>query len=161
MAAVFGALACQLKAGDHLVSSKALFGSCYQIVNNILPRFGIVTTLVDGKDIAQWQEAITPKTKCVFLETPSNPTLEVIDLAAVCALARKVGANVIVDNVFATPILQKPLDYGADVVVYSGTKHMSRKGRNSSSVSAPERRRLAWSRNCSTRSFTNWLSNSS
>ena len=129
MAAVFGALACQLKAGDHLVSSKALFGSCYQIVNNILPRFGIVTTLVDGKDIAQWQEAITPKTKCVFLETPSNPTLEVIDLAAVCALARKVGANVIVDNVFATPILQKPLDYGADVVVYSGTKHMDGQGR--------------------------------
>ena len=129
MASVFGALACQLKAGDRLVSSKALFGSCYQIVNNILPRFGIVTTLVDGKDIAQWQEAVTPKTKCVFLETPSNPTLEVIDLAAVCALARKVCANVIVDNVFATPILQKPLDYGADVVVYSGTKHMDGQGR--------------------------------
>jgi O-succinylhomoserine sulfhydrylase len=129
MASVFGALACQLKAGDHLVSSKALFGSCYQIVTNILPRFGIVTTLVDGKDLSAWKSAITPRTKCVFLETPSNPTLEVIDLAAVCDLAKKAGANVVVDNVFATPILQRPLTYGADVVVYSGTKHMDGQGR--------------------------------
>jgi O-succinylhomoserine sulfhydrylase len=129
MASVFGALACQLKAGDHLVSSRALFGSCYQIVTNILPRFGIQTTLVDGKDMAAWDKAITRETKCVFLETPSNPTLEVIDLAAVCGLAKKVGANVVVDNVFATPILQKPLDFGADVVVYSGTKHMDGQGR--------------------------------
>jgi len=129
MASVFGALACQLKAGDRLVSSKALFGSCYQIVTNILPRFGIETALVDGKDMAAWKAAITPKTKCVFLETPSNPTLEVIDLSAVCDLAKKVGANVVVDNVFATPILQKPLDHGADVVVYSGTKHMDGQGR--------------------------------
>jgi O-succinylhomoserine sulfhydrylase len=129
MASVFGALACQLKAGDRLVSSKALFGSCYQIITNILPRFGIVSTLVDGTDLDQWKKAITPETKCVFLETPSNPTLEVIDLSAVCDLAKKAGANVVVDNVFATPILQKPLAYGADVVVYSGTKHMDGQGR--------------------------------
>jgi len=129
MAAVFGALACQLKAGDHLVSSKALFGSCYQIVTSILPRFGIRTTLVDGKDIEAWRSAITPETRCVFLETPSNPTLEVIDLAAVCDIAKARGANVVVDNIFATPILQRPLAYGADVIVYSGTKHMDGQGR--------------------------------
>jgi len=129
MAAVFGALACQLKAGDHLVSSKALFGSCYQVVTSILPRFGITSTLVDGSDLKAWKEAITPATKCVFLETPSNPTLEVIDLEAVCGIARAAGANVVVDNIFATPVLQKPLDYGADVIVYSGTKHMDGQGR--------------------------------
>ncbi len=129
MSAVFGALACQLKAGDHLVSSKALFGSCYQIVTSILPRFGIRTTLVDGKDLNAWKEAITSETKCVFLETPSNPGLEVTDLEAVCAIARAKGANVVVDNIFATPILQRPLTYGADVIVYSGTKHMDGQGR--------------------------------
>ncbi|MFO1130464.1 MAG: O-succinylhomoserine sulfhydrylase [Hyphomicrobiales bacterium] len=129
MSAVFGALACQLKAGDHLVSSKALFGSCYQIVTSILPRFGIRTTLVDGKDLNAWKEAITSDTKCVFLETPSNPGLEVTDLEAVCAIARAKGANVVVDNIFATPILQRPLTYGADVIVYSGTKHMDGQGR--------------------------------
>ncbi|PZF76946.1 O-succinylhomoserine sulfhydrylase [Aestuariivirga litoralis] len=129
MSAVFGALACQLKAGDHLVASKALFGSCYQIVTAILPRFGIRTTLVDGKDLAAWKEAITSETKCVFLETPSNPTLETIDLEAVCAIAKAKGANVVVDNIFATPILQRPLNYGADVIVYSGTKHMDGQGR--------------------------------
>ncbi len=129
MASVFGALACQLKAGDHLVSSKALFGSCYQIVTAILPRFGIKTTLVDGADIKAWKEAITTDTKCVFLETPSNPTLDVIDLETVCGIAKSKGANVVVDNVFATPILQRPLPYGADVIVYSGTKHMDGQGR--------------------------------
>jgi O-succinylhomoserine sulfhydrylase len=129
MAAVFGALACQLKAGDHLVSSRALFGSCFQIVTNILPRFGIRTTLVDGSDLAAWENAITPGTKCVFLETPSNPVLEVIDIAAVAEVARSAGAVVVVDNVFATPILQKPLELGADVVVYSGTKHIDGQGR--------------------------------
>jgi O-succinylhomoserine sulfhydrylase len=129
MASVFGSLACQLKAGDHLVSSKALFGSCYQVVTAILPRFGIRTTLVDGKDMDGWKAAIGRETKCVFLETPSNPTLEVIDLAAVCDIAKKAGACVVVDNVFATPILQKPLDIGADVVIYSGTKHMDGQGR--------------------------------
>ena len=129
MASVFGALACQLKAGDHLVSSKALFGSCYQIITSILPRFGIGTTLVDGGDLKAWKEAITKDTKCVFLETPSNPTLEVIDLEAVCGIAKRASASVVVDNVFATPILQRPLDYGADVIVYSGTKHMDGQGR--------------------------------
>ena len=129
MASVFGALACQLKAGDHLVSSKALFGSCYQVVTSILPRFGIRTTLVDGDDLKAWREAITTDTKCVFLETPSNPTLDIIDLQAVCDIAKAAGANVVVDNIFATPILQRPLSYGADVVVYSGTKHMDGQGR--------------------------------
>ena len=129
MASVFGALACQLKAGDHLVSSKALFGSCYQIITSILPRFGIKTTLVDGADLRAWKEAITRDTKCVFLETPSNPTLDVIDLEAVCGIAKAAGANIVVDNVFATPILQRPLIYGADVIVYSGTKHMDGQGR--------------------------------
>jgi O-succinylhomoserine sulfhydrylase len=129
MAAVFGALACQLKAGDHIVSSKALFGSCYQVITGILPRFGITHTLVDGADLAAWSAAITPQTKCVFLETPSNPTLDIIDLAAVCEIAKKAGVNVVVDNIFATPILQKPLTFGADVIVYSGTKHMDGQGR--------------------------------
>jgi O-succinylhomoserine sulfhydrylase len=129
MAAVFGSLACQLKAGDHLVSSRALFGSCFQIVSNILPRFGVRTTLVDGTDLSAWKEAITPGTKCVFLETPSNPMLEAIDIAAISEIARKAGVVVVVDNVFATPILQKPLELGAHVVVYSGTKHMDGQGR--------------------------------
>ena len=129
MASVFGALACQLKAGDHLVASKALFGSCYQIVTSILPRFGIRTTLVDGGDLNAWREAVTTDTKCVFLETPSNPTLEIIDLEAVCGIAKAKGATVVVDNIFATPILQRPLAYGADVIVYSGTKHMDGQGR--------------------------------
>ncbi len=129
MSAVYGALACQLKAGDHIVSSRALFGSCHQIVANILPRFGVTSTLVDGTDIDAWRKAITPETVCVFLETPSNPTLEVIDLAAVAEIAHGVGATVVVDNVFATPILQKPLELGADVVIYSGTKHMDGQGR--------------------------------
>ena len=129
MAAVFGALACQLRSGDHLVSSRALFGSCFQIVTNILPRFGIRTTLVDGADLDAWREAVTPDTKCVFVETPSNPMLEVIDIAEVADIAHKAGAQLVVDNVFATPILQKPLSYGADVVVYSGTKHIDGQGR--------------------------------
>jgi O-succinylhomoserine sulfhydrylase len=129
MAAVFGALVCQLRAGDHLVSSRALFGSCFQIVTNILPRFGIRTTLVDGADLDAWRQAVTPDTKCVFVETPSNPMLEVIDIAEVADIAHKAGARLVVDNVFATPILQKPLSYGADVVVYSGTKHIDGQGR--------------------------------
>ncbi|MEO6610002.1 MAG: O-succinylhomoserine sulfhydrylase [Aestuariivirga sp.] len=129
MAAVFGALACQLKTGDHIVSSKALFGSCYQVITGILPRFGITHNLVDGSDLAAWQAAVRPETKCFFLETPSNPTLDVIDLAGVCEIAKKAGANIVVDNIFATPILQKPIAYGADVIVYSGTKHMDGQGR--------------------------------
>ncbi len=129
MAAVFGALACQLKAGDHIVSSKALFGSCYQVITQILPRFGIAYTLVDGSDLEAWSAAITPQTKCLFLETPSNPTLDIIDLAAVCEIGNKAGVCVVVDNIFATPVLQKPLKFGADVIVYSGTKHMDGQGR--------------------------------
>ena len=129
MAAVFTSLACQLTVGDHIVASRALFGSCFQIVTNILPRFGITFELVDGKDLDAWKKAIVPETKCVFLETPSNPTLEIIDLAEVAELTHKVGARLVIDNVFATPILQKPLDYGADIVIYSGTKHIDGQGR--------------------------------
>jgi O-succinylhomoserine sulfhydrylase len=129
MAAVFGALACQLTAGDHIVSSKALFGSCYQIITSILPRFGITHTLVDGTDLKAWEAAIRPETKCVFLETPSNPTLEIIDIAAVGEIAKRSGASFVVDNIFATPVLQKPMTMGADVIVYSGTKHMDGQGR--------------------------------
>jgi O-succinylhomoserine sulfhydrylase len=129
MAAVFGALACQLKAGDHIVSSKALFGSCYQVITSILPRFGITYTLVEGADLKAWAAAIRPETKCVFLETPSNPTLDLVDLSAVAEIAKKAGVLVVVDNIFATPILQKPLNHGADVIVYSGTKHIDGQGR--------------------------------
>ena len=129
MAAVWGALACQLKAGDHIVSARALFGSCYQIVTNILPRFGITHTLVDGHDLDQWRAAVRPETKAFFLETPSNPMLDLVDMAAVAEIARKAGAKVVVDNIFATPVLQKPLEYGADVIVYSGTKHIDGGGR--------------------------------
>jgi O-succinylhomoserine sulfhydrylase len=129
MAAVYGALACQLKTGDHIVASRALFGSCYQIVTAILPRFGITYTLVDGNDMQAWQDAFMPNTKAVFLETPSNPTLQIVDIAAVGELSKKHGACFIVDNIFATPILQKPLELGADVIVYSGTKHMDGQGR--------------------------------
>lgn len=129
MAAVFAALACQLKAGDRLVSSRALFGSCHVVVSEILPRFGIESVLVDGRDLEAWKTALAPGATAVFLETPSNPALELIDLAAVCQLAHAAGACVVVDNVFASPILQKPLDHGADVVVYSATKHIDGQGR--------------------------------
>jgi O-succinylhomoserine sulfhydrylase len=129
MAAVWGALACQVKAGDHIVSSRALFGSCFQVVTNILPRFGVTYTLVDGNDRAAWRAAVKPGTRLVFLESPSNPGLEILDIAAIAEIAHKAGALVVVDNIFATPVLQKPLQLGADVVVYSGTKHMDGQGR--------------------------------
>ena len=129
MAAVFASLMCQLKAGDRVVASRALFGSCHYIVTEILPRYGVVTTLVDGTDLDQWRDALKPGAKAVFLETPSNPTLEIIDLPAVCDLAHEAGATVVVDNVFASPLLQKPLELGADVVVYSATKHIDGQGR--------------------------------
>lgn len=129
MAAVNGALMSMLKAGDHVVAPKALFGSIIYIIEQILPRFGVGITLVDGTDLDQWKKAILPETAAVFLETPSNPTLEIVDIAAVAELAHKVGAKVIVDNVFATPIFQKPLTLGADIVVYSATKHMDGQGR--------------------------------
>ena len=129
MAAVNAALMSQVEAGDHVVASKALFGSCLYIVENLLPRFGVETTLVDGADLDQWRAAMRPETKAVFLETPSNPTLEIIDLAAVCEIAHGAGARVVVDNVFATPVFQRPLDLGADVVIYSATKHIDGQGR--------------------------------
>ncbi len=129
MAAVFASLMAQLRAGDHVVSSRALFGSCLYIVSDLLPRYGIEVTLVDGTDLAQWQAAFRPDTRCVFLESPSNPTLEVIDLKAVSALAKQCGARLIVDNVFATPLLQPAMDLGADIVVYSATKHIDGQGR--------------------------------
>ena len=129
MAAVFASLMCFLKAGDHVVSSRALFGSCFYILGTLLPRWGIEVSFVDGHDLAQWQRAISAKTRAVFFETPANPTIALVDIAAVSTLAHKVGAKVIVDNVFATPLLQKPLALGADVVVYSATKHIDGQGR--------------------------------
>ena len=129
MAAVFAALLCQLQSGDHVVGSRALFGSCHYILTQLLPRYGIQVDLVDGADLAQWRAAIKDGTNCVFFETPSNPTLDLIDIQAVVELAHGVGARVVVDNVFSTPILQRPAEYGADVVVYSGTKHMDGQGR--------------------------------
>ncbi len=129
MAAVWGALGCQLKAGDHIVSSRALFGSCYQVITSILARFGVTHTLVDGSLADDWRRAVRPETKVFFLETPSNPTLDIIDLETVCRVGHEVGATVVVDNIFATPVLQKPLKFGADVVVYSGTKHIDGQGR--------------------------------
>ncbi|MDE0809582.1 MAG: O-succinylhomoserine sulfhydrylase [Alphaproteobacteria bacterium] len=129
MAAVHAALACQLRAGDRLVASRALFGSCHQIVTNILPRFGIETVLVDGTDLDQWRDALKNGAACIFLETPSNPTLEIIDLPAVIQIAHDAGARVVVDNVFSTPLLQQPVQLGADVSVYSGTKHIDGQGR--------------------------------
>lgn len=129
MAAVFAALLCQLKAGDHVVSSRVLFGSCHYIVHDLLPRYGIETTLVDGPDIEAWRAAVKDNTRCVFFETPANPTLECIDIKAVAEIAHAVGARVVVDNVFATPLLQKPLPLGADVIAYSATKHIDGQGR--------------------------------
>jgi len=129
MAAINLALMSQLKSGDRVVASRALFGSSLFILNNILPRFGIETVLVDGADLNQWADALSKPTRCVLLETPSNPTLEIVDMKAVCDLAHKVGARVIVDNVFATPILQKPMEFGADIVVYSTTKYVDGQGR--------------------------------
>ncbi len=129
MAAVTAALLSYLSAGDHVVAAKALFGSCRYVVEELCPRFGISCTLVDGTDLAAWEKAITPKTKAVFFETPANPTLDLVDIRAVSDLAHAVGALVFVDNVFATPLLQKPLALGADVVVYSATKHIDGQGR--------------------------------
>jgi O-succinylhomoserine sulfhydrylase len=129
MAAVNGALTSMLRAGDHVVSSRALFGSCLYILEEVLTRFGVEVTFVDGTDLDQWRAAVRPGTKAVFLETVSNPTLEVIDLEAVAGIAHAVGAMVIVDNVFATPIFSRALSLGADVVVYSTTKHVDGQGR--------------------------------
>ncbi len=129
MAAVQLAISGLVRAGDHIVSGKALFGSCRWILNNWAPRFGVETTLVHAPDIAAWKAAVRPNTKLFFLETPANPLLEVCDIAAICAIAREIGAKVVVDNVFATPIFQSPLKLGADLVVYSATKHIDGQGR--------------------------------
>ena len=129
MAAVTASIIGYLSAGQHIVASKAMFGSCRYIVEDLCPRFGIEFTLVDGHDIEQWKTALRPNTRAFFFETPANPTLEIIDIAAVSKIAHAAGAIVIVDNVFATPMLQKPLQHGADVVVYSATKHVDGQGR--------------------------------
>jgi O-succinylhomoserine sulfhydrylase len=129
MAAVTTALLSFLKAGDHVVAGRVLFGSNLYIMENILPRLGIETTLVDGKDLDAWAAAIRPNTRACFFETPTNPSLEIVDVEGVCNIARDAGALSIIDNVFATPILQKPMELGADIVVYSATKHIDGQGR--------------------------------
>ena len=129
MAAVSSAMLAGLKAGDRVVAARALFGSCHWIVSTLLPQYGIATEFVDGADMAAWAEALATPAAMVLLETPSNPMLDMVDLRAVCDLAHAAGAIVVVDNVFATPLLQRPLEFGADVVVYSATKHMDGQGR--------------------------------
>jgi len=129
MAAVFAALLCRLRAGQRVVSSRALFGSCHYIVADLLPRWGIETVLVDGRDLGAWEEALAGGAAVGFCESPSNPAMEIIDLAAVARLTHRAGGILVVDNVFATPLLQKPLALGADVVVYSATKHIDGQGR--------------------------------
>jgi O-succinylhomoserine sulfhydrylase len=129
MAAVTAALVGQVRAGDHVVAAKALFGACRWVVEDFLPRFGVASTLVDGLDLDAWRRAVRPNTKVLFLESPTNPTLDVIDIAAVAKIAREAGARLVVDNVFATPLWQSPLALGADCVVYSATKHIDGQGR--------------------------------
>ncbi|MGC6412032.1 MAG: O-succinylhomoserine sulfhydrylase [Candidatus Puniceispirillaceae bacterium] len=129
MAAVFAALACQLEAGDRLVASRALFGACHAIVSKILPKWGIETELVDGTDMAAWQAALSRPCKLVFIESPSNPLLQLVDIAAVATLCKSAGAKLVVDNVFATPLYQSPLALGADIITYSTTKHIDGQGR--------------------------------
>jgi O-succinylhomoserine sulfhydrylase len=129
MAAVTTAVLAPLKAGDHVVAAKAMFGSCRYVVEDLLPRYGIASTLVDGLDLEQWRRAMRPNTRSLFLESPTNPTLDVLDISAIAEIAHAGGARLIVDNVFATPIWQSPLQLGADVVVYSATKHIDGQGR--------------------------------
>ena len=129
MAAMTAALLCQLSTGDHVVAGKALFGSCRWLTDTLLPKFGIETTTVDARDLSAWEAAIRPNTKVFFFETPANPTMDVVDLAAVCGLAKAHGITSVVDNAFATPALQRPMDFGADVVAYSATKMMDGQGR--------------------------------
>ncbi|MCG7583741.1 O-succinylhomoserine sulfhydrylase [Mycolicibacterium sp. OfavD-34-C] len=129
MSAVFTSLGALLSAGDRLVAARSLFGSCFVVCNEILPRWGVETVFVDGEDLAQWEEALSVPTQAVFFETPSNPMQSLVDIAAVCELAHAAGAKVVLDNVFATPILQQGFPLGADVVVYSGTKHIDGQGR--------------------------------
>jgi O-succinylhomoserine sulfhydrylase len=129
MAAVTTALMGQVRAGDHVVASKALFGSCLYVVEDHLPRYGVTSTLVDGTDLEQWRKAVRPNTKTFFLESPTNPALEVLDIKAIADIAHAAGATLVVDNVFSTPLYQKPLQLGADCVVYSATKHIDGQGR--------------------------------
>jgi O-succinylhomoserine sulfhydrylase len=129
MSAVFNALAATVRAGDRIVAARGLFGSCYQVLAGILPRWDVHTDFVDGSDLDQWEQALATPAKAVFFETPSNPMQELVDIRAVCDLAHAAGARVIVDNIFATPVLQRPLELGADVVVYSTTKHLDGHGR--------------------------------
>ena len=129
MAAVTASLFSFLKAGDHVVSARALFGSCRYIVEDLLPRFGVQTTLIDGRDLSAWEAAMRPNTRAVFFETPTNPVLELVDIEAVSKIAHRAGALVVVDNVFATPMLQRPIPLGVDIVVYSATKHIDGQGR--------------------------------
>jgi O-succinylhomoserine sulfhydrylase len=129
MAAVAAAILCQLKAGDHIVAARALFGSCRWVVETLAPKYGIECTLVDGRSLENWEKAIQKNTKVFFLESPTNPTLEVIDIAGVAKLSNQIDAKVVVDNVFATPLFQKPLELGAHIVVYSATKHIDGQGR--------------------------------
>jgi O-succinylhomoserine sulfhydrylase len=129
MSAVFGSMMCQLRAGDHIVSASALFGSCRYIIKEILPRFGIEVSFVNGKDLKSWEKNIKKNTKLFFFETPSNPCLELIDIEKVCELAKGKKILTIIDNIFASPVLQSPKDFGADIIVYSGTKHIDGQGR--------------------------------
>jgi len=129
MAAMTAALLCQVEQGDHIVAGRAAFGSCRWLTDTLLPKFGVTSTIVDGRDSQAWKDAIRPNTKVFFFETPANPTLDIVDLEAVCGIARAAGIVSVVDNAFATPLLQKPLDFGADVVAYSATKMMDGQGR--------------------------------
>ena len=129
MAAMTAALLCQLSVGDHIVAARAAFGSCRWLTDTLLPRFGIESTIVDGRDNDAWKAAIRPNSKLFFFETPANPTLDIVDLEAVCRIAKNAGLLTIVDNAFATPLLQRPMDYGADIVAYSATKMMDGQGR--------------------------------
>ncbi|WP_439273652.1 O-succinylhomoserine sulfhydrylase [Pseudochrobactrum sp. HB0163] len=129
MAAVAAAILCQVKTGDHVLAAKAMFGSCRYIIETLLPKYGVEFTLIDGVKFENWENAVRPNTKVMFLESPTNPTLEVMDIAKIAVLANQIGARLIVDNVFATPLYQKPLQLGAHIVVYSATKHIDGQGR--------------------------------
>ncbi len=129
MAAMTAALLCQLQAGDHLVGGRAAFGSCRWLTDTLLPKFGIATTIVDARDPQAFLDAVRPETKVFFFETPANPTMDIVDLKAVCAIARERGITTVVDNAFATPALQRPMEFGADVIAYSATKMMDGQGR--------------------------------
>ena len=129
MAAVAAAILCQVRAGDHVLAAKAMFGSCRYIIETLLPKYGVEFTLIDGVNFENWENAVRPNTKVMFLESPTNPTLEVMDIARIAGLANNIGAKLIVDNVFATPLYQRPLALGAHIVVYSATKHIDGQGR--------------------------------